>query len=119
MLERLLRGPWVTMTIVVALVACRAAAALEVGLGSADVTPKLEAGNPIWLAGLESNRAAKGVRDKLFARAIVLKDGGRKIALVSVDSIGLGYPLIQDARAKLKDFTTCWWPARTRTRRPT
>jgi hypothetical protein len=81
---------------------CVPGAALEVGFASADVTPKLEAGNPIWLAGLESNRDAKGVHDKLFARAIVLGDGERKIALVAVDSIGLGYPLIQDARAKLK-----------------
>ena len=50
---------------------CVSAAALEVGMGTADVTPKLEDGKPIYLAGLDSNHAATGVHDKLYARAVV------------------------------------------------
>ena len=94
------------LTAVLLFVALRGvpAAALEVGFASADVTPKLEEGKPIWLAGLDSNRAAKGVHDKLYARAIVLRDGDRKLALVSVDSIGLPHPLIANARRGLAGF---------------
>ncbi len=85
--------------------AAHAIAALEVGMGVADVTPELMPGHPIWLAGKEMNRAATGVRDRLFARAVVLRGGGRKIAMVSVDSIGLARPTIVRARESLKDFT--------------
>jgi hypothetical protein len=81
-----------------------AADGLEVGLGVADITPKLDAQQPIWLAGLDSNRAAAGVHDALYARALVLRHGVQKIALVAVDSIGLQYPTVQHARANLKDF---------------
>jgi hypothetical protein len=80
------------------------AGALEAGFGVTDITPRLDLKQPIWLAGKDNNRAAAGVHDKLFARAIVLRDGNRKIALVSVDSIGLPYPSVQRARAELKDF---------------
>ncbi len=55
-----------------------AADQLEVGFGAVDVTPKLVEGVPIWLAGKEYNRPATGVHDPLFARAVVLRAGGRK-----------------------------------------
>jgi hypothetical protein len=77
---------------------------LEAGFGVVDITPELSPCRPIWLAGKEMNRAATGVHDPLFARAVVLGNGGRKIALVSVDSIGLPYPSVLRARAELKDF---------------
>lgn len=88
----------------VVLLAGTSAAALEVGLGTVDVTPPIAADNPVYLAGLASNRKATGVHDKLSARAIVLRDGDRKIALVSVDSIGIPYPIVRAARRKLEDF---------------
>src|SRR4029079_9842752 len=78
---------------------------LHVGFGTTDITPELIEGKPIWLAGKELGRAATGVHDKLYARAVVLQNGDRKIALVSVDSIGLPYPVVLAARAGLKDFT--------------
>ncbi len=77
---------------------------LEAGFGVVDITPQLKPDRPIWLAGKEMNRAATGVHDSLFARAVVLRDAGRKIALVSVDSIGLPYPSVMKARSELKDF---------------
>jgi hypothetical protein len=82
----------------------RAADPLEVGLAAADITPRLDSKQPIWLAGLENNRAATGVHDPLFARAVVLRSGQRKIALVSVDSIGLQYPSVLRVRGELKEF---------------
>lgn len=78
---------------------------LEVGFASVDVTPDLKSGRPVFLAGQESNRVAEGVHDPLAARALVLKDGKSKIALVAVDSIGVQYPLVQQVREKLPEFT--------------
>ncbi len=103
------RSPAIAVAIVLILGICtpamvRAADTLEVGLGVADITPQLDAKQPIWLAGKELNRPAAGVHDPLYARAIVLRHAGRKIALVSVDSIGLARPAIENARAGLKDF---------------
>src|SRR5690606_20448377 len=36
--------------------------------------------------------------------AIVLRDHGQKFALVSVDSIGVPYPVVQAVRERLQDF---------------
>ncbi len=77
---------------------------LKAGFGVVDITPQIEAGKPTWLAGKELNRAATGVHDPLYARALVLDDGQRKLALVLVDSIGLPRPSIVRAREGLKDF---------------
>ncbi len=92
------------LAMLLAIVPSSAVVALDVGFGAADVTPQLVDGHPVWLAGLEQNRAATGVHDALWARAIVLRDHGHKFALVSVDSIGLPYGVVQAARKELKDF---------------
>lgn len=93
-----------SLLIVFAPTSALAADVLEAGFGVVNVTPELKPDRPIWLAGKEMNRAATGVHDPLFARAVVLRNAGRKIALVSVDSIGLPYPSVMRARAELKDF---------------
>jgi len=77
---------------------------LEVGLQAVDVSPNLEAGDPIWLAGLERNRAATEVHDPLYARALVLRADRKMIALVGVDSIGIQRPTVLSIRDKLKEF---------------
>ncbi len=87
-----------------ALFAGAEAIALDVGFAWKDISPPIVEGEPIWLAGLEQNRAATGVHDKLYARAIVLRDGKSKFALVSADSIGIPYPIVQAVRKKLPDF---------------
>lgn len=92
------------LLIVFAPASAQAAEVLEAGFGVVDVTPELKPDRPIWLAGKEMNRAATGVHDPLFARAVVLRNAGRKIALVSIDSIGLPYPSVVRARAELNDF---------------
>lgn len=79
-------------------------AGLVAGFGVVDITPRLDGKQPIYLAGLEMDRQAKQIHDPLFARAVVVGDGKQKIALVSVDSIGLPNPAVQHARAELKDF---------------
>jgi hypothetical protein len=42
----------------------------------------------VWLAGFSSGRAATGVHDDVWARAIVLKKGDLQIGLVSLDLVG-------------------------------
>src|SRR5262245_51877520 len=64
---------------------------LEVGFGEVDISPKI-GDVPVYMAGFGQNRKATRVRDPLFARAVVLKDGTRKIALVSVDLVGFFLP---------------------------
>jgi hypothetical protein len=78
--------------------------ALEAGFGEADVTPKL-GDKPVYMAGFGQNRKATRVHDPLTARAVVLRHGGTKLALVSVDAIGLFRPLVVRVREQLPGFT--------------
>src|SRR4051812_27016109 len=68
----------------VALVACAPASAakLHAGVGRSDVTP------PTGFATMgyvRSDAVARGQHTRLFARAIVLREGNRKLALVTTD----------------------------------
>lgn len=78
--------------------------ALQVGFAEIDVTPDVEGAAPVWMAGYGPNRRATGIHDPLFARAVVLRQRDTKVALVSVDVIGLQYPTVQQIRAKLPGF---------------
>lgn len=42
----------------------------------------------VWMAGFGNARAAQGVHDDLWARAVVIDDGTTRLALVSLDVIG-------------------------------
>ncbi len=44
----------------------------------------------VWIAGFQNNRPAQGIHDELWARSIVIDDGNTRLALVSLDCIGLG-----------------------------
>jgi hypothetical protein len=79
------------------------AAGLQVGFGTADVTPKL-GDRPVYLAGFGQNRKATGVHDRLWARAVVLRDGEKKIALASVDLVGFFHPNVLNVRKGLPGF---------------
>jgi hypothetical protein len=77
------------VAIVVVLVALGAAApahaaspTLEAGVGKADITPKLG----YYLGGwTRADRTAKGQHTRLHARALVLKRGNQKVAIVAID----------------------------------
>jgi hypothetical protein len=77
---------------------------LQVGFGETDITPDVKGKKPVWLAGYGPGRKATGVHDPLMARCLVLGDGTEKIALVSVDLIGLQYPNVKEIRKGLADF---------------
>lgn len=82
------------------------AAKLTVGFAEIDVTPKVgEKGKPVYLAGFGHNRKATGVNDPLYARAVVLADGKSKIAIVSVDVVGLFLEFCDGVRKQLPGFT--------------
>ncbi len=77
----------------------------EVGFASTEITPEVsDSAPPVWLAGYGIGREATGVHDPLFARAVVFKSGEEKIAMVSVDLVGLQYPQTLAIRARLTDF---------------
>jgi hypothetical protein len=75
----------------------------SVGFGDADVTPELGK-KPVFLAGFGQNRKASKVHDPITARAVVMADGTEKIALVSVDVVGLFLPVIERVRKALPEF---------------
>jgi hypothetical protein len=77
---------------------------LWVGFGEADITPRVDGKKNVYMAGFGQNRVAEGVHDPLLARVVVLKDGKSKIALVSVDLVGLFYESVQRVRKELAGF---------------
>jgi hypothetical protein len=76
---------------------------IEVGFGKANITPDLDR-HVVWMAGYDNNRRATGVHDSLWARAVVLREGERKVALVSVDLVGLQRPAVMRVRARLPEY---------------
>ncbi len=76
---------------------------LAAGFAEADITPKL-GDKPVYMAGFGQNRKATKVHDPIMARAVVLKHGGQKVALVSVDLVGFFYPNVVAVRQQLPGF---------------
>ncbi len=67
---------------------------LRLGLGAAKITPP--AGAP--MAGYYYNRAATGVHDDLWAKALVLECGTSRAALVACDLSSLPRQVVEEAR---------------------
>lgn len=76
---------------------------LSVGFAAVDVTPEIGK-KPVYMAGFGNNRKATKVHDAISARAVVLGDGSLKIALVSVDVVGIFLPTVEQIREKLPGF---------------
>ena len=58
----------------------------------------------IWLAGFQSKRPAKGVHDDIWARAILWDDGQTRVALVSLDAIGIFHDDVINVRASAAEL---------------
>lgn len=54
--------------------------------------------DPVWIAGFSNSKAANGIHDDLWARAMVIDNGKTRIALVVLDAIGLMADNIIDIR---------------------
>src|SRR3954464_10875213 len=92
-----------TLLLLVATPALAPASELSVGFGEADVTPEVGK-KPVFLAGFGQDRKATKVHDPILVRAVVLADGDDKIALVSVDVVGLFHPTVERIRKELPGF---------------
>lgn len=55
----------------------------------------------VWIAGFSPMRAAQGVNDPIYARALVLSHDGEYVAFVSVDVIALTSVRLHDTRDRL------------------
>ncbi len=76
---------------------------LLAGFGEADITPAL-GGKPVYLAGFGANRRATAVLDPLAVRAVVLRHGGKTIAVACADVVGLFLPSVERVRKDLTGF---------------
>ena len=76
---------------------------VEVGFGKVNITPDLDR-HVAWMAGYRNNLRATGVHDPLWARAVVLREGEAKLALVSVDLVGLQRPAVMKVRERLPGY---------------
>lgn len=74
---------------------------LQVGFGTADISPPVGAGMP----GGFFNRKGTGVRDRLLAVACVVHDGTTPIALVGIDSLFITRPTVEIARRLIGSAT--------------
>jgi neutral ceramidase len=71
---------------------------LEAGAAKTDITPPT--GYPMWGYAARRDKPSDGVLDPLFARAIVLKAGETKIALLSLD---LGRAPTRSSMARIRE----------------
>jgi hypothetical protein len=74
---------------------------LRVGAATVVITPP--AGTP--MAGYYYERAAEGVHDDLYARALVLEVGGTRAALVALDLISTPPAVVREARRAIERTT--------------
>ncbi|MEO6912151.1 MAG: hypothetical protein ABI158_14645 [Edaphobacter sp.] len=70
------------------------AQALRAGVAEVDITPPV--GAP--MAGYYINRDATGTHDPLHAKAIVIEQGGTKVAMVACDLVSLPREISEEAR---------------------
>ena len=66
---------------------------LRAGRARIDITPPLSLKPALGGYGERMNKPATGVHDRIFAKALVLSDGTRKFALVTVDALGFAPPV--------------------------
>src|SRR5579864_5567624 len=70
-----------------------AAGELRAGVARIDITPPLELKPALGGYGDRMNKPATGVHDRIMAKALVLVDGNKKFALVTVDALGFAPPV--------------------------
>jgi hypothetical protein len=73
---------------------------LRIGTAAVKITPPV--GMP--MAGYYYNRAAEGVHDDLYAKAIVLSLDGSKVVMIACDMVGLPGTIIEDRAGPDRPF---------------
>jgi len=69
---------------------------MKVGFAELDVTPPVGC----WLLGPVAK--STGVHDPLMARAMVLDDGNKKVAILGIDLIGIGWELADELQTLIR-----------------
>lgn len=99
-------SPWRVGALAATLVILNApstlAQGLEFGFAKRVITPDLREG-PVFMAGFGNDRRATGVHDDLWARAMAVSDGEKRVVVVAVDLIGVFLADVQEARASLRE----------------
>ncbi len=78
-----------------------ASASIDVGVGRADITPPT---GYYMMGWVRSDAKAEGQNTRLWARVIVLRQGGRKIALVAEDLNGIPGGMLKQAADMDRDI---------------
>jgi len=73
---------------------------LQAGAAAVKITPSLT--RPVYIAGYELNRVAESVHDDLWARALVLDDGRTRMAVVSLDLVGVSNQRVNKLRQNIR-----------------
>jgi hypothetical protein len=77
-------------------------APLRAGFGRVKITPDLsQPDRPVWMAGFSQNRRATAIHDDLWAIAVVVDDGQRRLGLVALDAIGFFHDDVIEVRRQL------------------
>ena len=88
---------------------------MEVGYAQSVITPGLD--RPVYLAGFGRDRRAQTVHDDLYARALALQAGERRLVVTALDLIGLARPHCQEIERRVGEQApgTRLWVACTHT----
>jgi len=98
----LIRTALVLLFIIAAVPAAGQDATFQAGFAKADVTP--QAAVPMWGYGARHDLVSRGTRDPLYAKALVVDVGERKLALVGLDlGRSLGEPHFSRIRAAVNE----------------
>ena len=65
------------------------ASAIEANVAVIKLTPPLEMGYTLGGYGARMSKPAEGIHDNIWAKALVLNDGGKKYVIVTLDVLGL------------------------------
>ena len=73
---------------------------MKVGLATADITPPIGAEKP----GGFTKAHNRGLHDRLYVKAMVLDDGAKRAAIVSVDALSLKASIVRSARQAAREL---------------
>ncbi|MEW6304805.1 MAG: hypothetical protein AB1705_15125 [Verrucomicrobiota bacterium] len=90
-----------TFLILLTLAASALAGEFRVGVAAVPVTPP----QVMPMAGYYNTRLAEGTHDDLFAKAIVFEQDGAQAAMVALDLVSIGRPVVEEARKLIEQDT--------------
>ncbi|MBL8821012.1 MAG: neutral/alkaline non-lysosomal ceramidase N-terminal domain-containing protein [Planctomycetia bacterium] len=76
---------------------------LEAGIARVDLTPPLSMKASLGGYGARMSKPAEGIHDRVWLKCIVLQQDGKRLALVTADSLCFPPPVRQAVMAKLKE----------------